>query len=122
MSNAQGPANDDSAETLDVSHADFCRGLPAGHFRLIVNPQKARRYVRHRLFLIALTLPVVGLGAALALSGAPWAGLALILGGVALNRLITYQAPKILLHLATQDARVYREAIEFEILEVRSAR
>lgn len=122
MSEAQGTGNEDSAETLDVSHADFCRGLPAGHFRLIVNPHKARRYVRHRLFLIALTLPVVGLGAALALSGAPWLGLTLILGGVALNRLITFQAPKILLYLATQDARTYREAIEFEILEVRSAR
>jgi Na+/H+-dicarboxylate symporter len=29
---------------------------------------------------------------------------------------------KILLHMVTQDARIYREAIEFEILEVRLAR
>lgn len=116
------PANDAQGETLDISHAEFCRGLPAGHFRLIVNPQKARKYVRHRLFLIALTLPVVGMGAALALSGSPWIGLCMIVAGVALNRLITYQAPKILLYLATQDARTYREAIEFEIMEVRSAR
>jgi hypothetical protein len=113
---------DTGGQTLDISHAEFCKGLPAGHFRLIVNPQKARKYVRHRLFLIALTLPVVGFGAAFALSGSPWLGLSMIVAGVGLNRLITYQAPKILLYLATQDARTYREAIEFEIMEVRSAR
>jgi len=45
-----------------------------------------------------------------------------VLAGVAAHRLVSAQAPKILLHMATQDARIYREAIEFEILEVRLAR
>jgi hypothetical protein len=115
-------AGADHPDTVEVSHAEFCRGLPAGHFRLIVNPDKARKFVRHRLFLIAITLPMAGLGAAAALSGYPWAGLCMVVAAVALNRLVTYQAPKILLHLATQDERTYREAIEFEILEVRRAR
>ena len=110
------------AETLDISHAEFRRGLPAGHFRLIVDPDKARKYVRHRLFLIAITLPLAGIGAALALSGHPWIGLGLVVAGVLLHRLVSTQASKILLHLATQDARIYREAIDYEILEVRRAR
>lgn len=108
-------------ETLDVSHEEFRRGLSAGRFRLIVNPDKARKFVRHRLFLIAFTLPLAGIGAALALSGHPWIGLALVVSGVVLHRLVTTHAPRILLHLATQDGRIYREAIEYEILEVRLA-
>jgi hypothetical protein len=109
-------------QAIEVSHAEFRSGLPAGRFRLIVNPERARKYVRHRLFVVAITLPMVGIGAALALSGYPWVGLALVVAGVLLHRLITAQAPRILLHLATQDARIYHEAIEYEILEVRLAR
>lgn len=116
------PPDDQAPETVDVSHAEFRSGLPAGRFRLIVNPERARKYVRHRLFIIAITLPLVGVGAALALSGHPWLGLALVVAGVLLHRLVTVQAPRILLYLATQDARVYHEAIEYEILEVRLAR
>ena len=105
--------------TLSVSHAEFCRGLPAGEFHLIVDPVKARKYIRQRLFLLPLMLPVVGIGAALAISGHPWIGLALILGGGLVHRIVAHQAPKILLHLAIKDPRTYVEAIEYEILEVR---
>lgn len=106
-------------ETISVTHSEFCRGLPAGQFNLIVDPVKARKYIRQRLFLLPLMLPVVGIGAALAISGHPWIGLALILGGGFVHRIVTHQAPKILLHLAIKDPRTYFEAIEYEILEVR---
>lgn len=109
-------------EPLDISHEEFRTGLPAGRFRLIVNPDKARKYVRHRLFIIGIALPMAGIGSALALSGHPWIGLALVVTAVLLHRVVTAQAPKILLHLATQDARVYHEAIDYEILEVQQAR
>lgn len=109
-------------ETVEVSHAEFRTGLPAGRFRLIVNPDKARKYVKHRLLLTALVLPIIGTGIGVAWYGYPWIGLALVLAGVAAHRLVAAQAPKILLHMATQDARIYREAIDFEILEVRLAR
>lgn len=111
-----------SAEPIDVSHAEFCRGLPAGRFRVIVNPQRAKKYIRHRLFIVAIALPMLGIGAALAISGYPWPGLALVVAGVLLHRTVTAQAARILLYLATQDARTYREAIEYEILEVQLAR
>jgi hypothetical protein len=109
-------------ETIEVSHQEFRTGLPAGRFRLIVNPDKARKYVRHRLLLVVLMLPLIGIGAALALSGYTWSGLILVGAGVLLHRLTGSHAANILLHLATQDERIYREAIEFEILEVRLAR
>lgn len=109
-------------EPLDISHEEFRIGLPAGRFRLIVNPDKARKYVRHRLFIVGISLPMAGIGSALALSGYTWIGLALVVSAVVLHRVVTAQAPKILLHLATQDARVYHEAIDYEILEVQLAR
>ena len=109
-------------DTLEVSHQEFRSGLPAGRFRLVVNPDKARKYVRHRLLLTFLALPVIGIGAALALSGYTWSGLALVAAGVLAHRIIGAQAPRILLHLALHDARIYREAIDYEILEVRLAR
>jgi hypothetical protein len=40
---------------------------------------------------------------------------------VLINRVVSAQAPKILLHLVQQSERAYREAIDYEILEVRRA-
>jgi len=110
------------AEPIAVPHAEFCQGLPAGRFRLIVNPERAKKYIRHRLFIVAIALPMLGIGAALALSGYPWLGLALVAAGVVLHRTVTAQSARILLYLATQDERTYNEAIDYEILEVRLAR
>ncbi len=114
-----GPAED---AALLLPHAEFRRGLPAGQFRVIVNPERARKFVRHRLLTLPITIAMAGLGMALALSGMPWWGLALIACAVLVNRLVRLQAPKILLHLATQDERTYFDAMEFAILEVRRAR
>ena len=114
------PIGTDSA--LLVTHAEFCRGLPAGHFRVIVNPDRARNFVRHRLLMMPISVALAGVGIAMALSQMPWWGLGLIAVAVLLNRLVRLQAPKILLHLATQDEKTYFEAMEFEILEVRRAR
>ncbi len=113
--------NPDDARALLVPHAEFRRGLPAGHFHVIVNPERARKFVRHRLLMMPITVAMAGIGIALALSAMPWWGLALIGGAVLLNRLVRQQAPKILLHLVSQDERTYFEAMEFAILEVRRA-
>lgn len=115
---------DPSAEApspIQVSHQEFRTGLPAGRFRLIVNPERAQKYVKHRLFVVGISLPVIGIGTALSLSGYPWVGLPLIIVGALAHRVIKAHAAKILLHLALQDEKTYLEAIEFEILEVRYA-
>ena len=108
-------------EPISITHQEFKTGLPRGRFRVIVNPERAQKYIKHKLMVVALALPMIGIGAALALSGYPWAGAPLVLIGILLPRYIKKQAPKILLHLAQSDAKTYQEAIEFEILEVRMA-
>ena len=117
MNQTETPA--DSAPPIHVSHEAFCAGLPAGRFRLIVNPERAQKYVKHRLFVVGISLPLIGIGMALGLSGYPWFGLPLVVIGALLHRVIKAHAAKILLHLALHDAKVYQDATEFEILEVR---
>ena len=104
-----------------VAFEEFRAGLPAGRFRVVVNPKLARRYVSQRLFLIVLLVPVIGIGLALALTGRTWAGALLVFAGVALNRIIMWQAPRILLHLATQEAKHYEYATQNGLMEVRRA-
>lgn len=118
---ATPPAAPDHPTTLDVPFAEFCAGLPVGRFRVIVNPERAQKYVKHRLFIVGIAMPLLGIGAALAISGYMWFGLPMVVLGLVLPRVVKAHAPKILLHLAQQDAKTYREAIDFEILEVRSA-
>ena len=115
-------ASAEATEGIYVPHHEFRSGLPAGRFRVIVNPERARKYVKHRLLLTALILPIIGTGIGMAFYGYRWLGLGLVIVGVLAHRLVSYQAPKILLHMATQDAKIYHEAIDFEILEVRLAR
>ncbi len=121
MSETASPGIVDGPEPIYVPHEEFRTGLPAGRFRLIVNPERARKYVKHRLMLTALILPIIGTGIGMAYFGYPWLGLALVLFGVGAHRVVAHQAPKILLYMVTHDARIYREAIDFEILEVRLA-
>jgi hypothetical protein len=111
----------DANAAIYVPHPEFRAGLPAGRLRVVVNPERAQKYVKHRLFVVGIALPLMGIGAALALSGYWWAGLPMVLAGFALPRVVKAHGPKILLHLALQDAKTYQEAIDFEILEVRLA-
>lgn len=108
-------------EPIYLSYAEFRAQLPTGGLRLIVDPVRAQKYIRHRLFIVGIALPLMGIGTALALSGYPWAGLPMVLIGIILPRVVKSQAAKILLYLAQQDAKTYQEAIDFEILEVRYA-
>ena len=104
---------------VEVTHQEFCAGLPAGRFHLIVNPEKAQKYIKHRLFIVGIALPVIGLGTALSWSGYTWAGLPLIAIGFLLPRVVKAHGPKILLFLAQRELRTYRDALDFEIMEIR---
>ena len=114
---AQDAQEPDFAE--HVAHEEFRRGLPAGHFRVVVDPKLARRYVAQRLLLVVVVMPVIGVGLALALTGRTWAGALLVAAGVLLNRIVRWQAPKILLHMALRDASVYEFATQNGLMEVR---
>ena len=122
MPRASLPDSVSAAEEAQlIPYAEFCRGLPAGHFKLIVNPKLARIFIRQRLMLMPMSLTIAGVGIALALTGQPWWGLGLVVAAVLLNRLIRHQAPKIAVQLATSSEPTYHELTAKGILEVRRA-
>jgi hypothetical protein len=104
-----------------IAHEDFRAGLPAGRFRVIVDPKQARRFIARRLLLLVVVMPLIGIGLALALLGATWTGALLVFAGVALNRVTMWQAPRLVLHMATTDPKVYAFVTENGIMEVRRA-
>lgn len=105
-----------------IPYNEFRNGLPFGRFRVIVNPGLAQKYMKQRLYVIAISIPMISVGLGLAFAGFRWTGAFLVIAGVLVNRIVKMQAPKILLHLATRDPAVYRDALEREIMEVRRAR
>lgn len=107
---------------IAVEHKEFCENLPLGRYRVIINPHKADRFLKHKLFIMGVTVPLIGIGIALVLWGFIYIGLALGAIGFALPRIIKHQAGRILLHLALNDAKTYYDAIEYEIMEVRLSR
>jgi hypothetical protein len=109
----------ESPSAIYVPHQEFKTGLPHGRFRVIVNPERAQKYVKHRLFVVGISLPLLGIGVVLSMYGYLWVGLPMVVVGVLMHRVIKAHAPKILLHLALNDAKTYEEAMEYEILEVR---
>jgi hypothetical protein len=104
-----------------VSFEEFRAGMAAGRFRLVVDPKLARRWVSQRLLLMVLVMPIIGLGIALALMRHTWPGALLVAAGVLLNRVVMWQAPKILLHFALQDAKAYEAVTQGGVMEVRRA-
>ena len=104
-----------------VSHEEFRAGLPAGRFRLVVDPKLARRYVAQRLLLLVIVMPVIGVGIALALTGQAWLGAGLVALGVIINRGVMWQAPIILLQMALRDPKVYEHLTQNGVMEVRRA-
>jgi hypothetical protein len=102
-----------------IAHDEFRAGLAHGRFRLVVNPELARRYVVQRTRMNLLAVLVIGSGAVLALSGQSWFGAALVAVGVVTRRLVRRKAAKILLHLALRDPAVYAETTTQGVMEVR---
>lgn len=119
MSLDRATASADETLAPYVAHEEFRAGLPAGRFRVVVDPKLARRYMARRLLLIVLLMPLIGIGIALALLGATWTGGLMVAGGVVLNRVVMWQAPRLLLQMALRDSAVYAFATQNGLMEVR---
>lgn len=102
-----------------IAHADFKAGLPFGRFHVVVNPALAKPFVLHITRARYVTLAVLGVGIALALSGHVLGGAALVALGIAGNRLVKHQAGPLLLHLAQRSEPIYDEATQHGVMEVR---
>lgn len=109
-------------EALALEHQDFCANLPRGTYRVIINPHKAERYLKHKLFIMGVTVPLIGTGIALVLIGHAVIGCTLGVIGFVIPRIIKRQAGPILLHLVQHDRKTYYDAINYEIMEVRLSR
>jgi hypothetical protein len=117
VSEANSTTETQSAEY--VAFEDFRGGLPLGRFHIIVNPDLARRFVAQRTHATPLAIAIVGSGIASALAGYPVVGVLLVAAGIALRRAIKWQAPKILLHLASRQPAIYHDAAANGVMEVR---
>jgi CO/xanthine dehydrogenase FAD-binding subunit len=104
-----------------IAHDEFRRGLPHGHFRIIVNPQLVRPYIVQRTHVNVLAMAFIGVGAVLALAGQALPGVLLVALGIVANRVVRHQAAKIALHLALKDPAVYAEVTSNGVMEVRRA-
>lgn len=100
---------------------EFKNGLPFGRFRVIVNPKLAQKFMKDRLNVVPVSLILIILGLAMAFYGSRWFGGAMVIIGVVINRLVKAQAPKMVLHLATRDAAIYRELLDKEVMSVHRA-
>lgn len=112
------PASEDDA-LPPIAHEDFRAGVPHGHFRIVVNPTLARAYLVQRSRSNLVVLPLIAIGAALALAGKAIAGVLLVALGIGLNRLVRSQAGRIVLYLATRDRADYDEVTHNGVMEVR---
>lgn len=101
-----------------MTHTEFLDAVEHGRIRVEVDPTAAARYLSTRLLLPFVTLPVLGVGVALALSGWIWTGLAVLAIGIVAPRLIKRSAPHFVLTHALEDERVYEEATRTNLLRI----
>lgn len=109
----------DSATAEYIAFEEFRDGLPLGRFRVIVNPGLAQRFVAQRINATAVAIALIGPGIACALAGYAVVGALLVAVGILFRRAIKWQAPKILLYLATRQAHAYHDATSNGVMEVR---
>jgi len=109
----------DAATAEYVAFEEFRDGLPRGRFHVIVNPKLAQRFVAQRVNAVPVAIAIVGCGIASALAGYPVIGVLLVAAGVIFRRTIKWQAPKILLQLASRQPETYHDATANGVMEVR---
>lgn len=117
MSETYIPTDIATAEYIEFE--EFRDGLPLGRFRVIVNPELAQRFVAKRVNAAPVAIAIIGPGIVFALAGYPVVGALLVAVGVLLRRAIKWQAPKILLQLATRQPATYHDATANGVMEVR---
>ena len=90
-----------------MTHAEFVSAYSRGSLRVEFDRKAAARFLSARLLLPFVTMPVLGIGVALALIGWIYTGLAVLALGFIVPRLIKRGAPQFLLQQAIEDAATY---------------
>ena len=99
-----------------MTHGEFVAAYARGELRIEIEPRGAVRHLSARLLLPFVTMPVLGIGVALALVGWIFSGLTIIALGIVVPQLIKRSAPGFLLTQALQDAAVYEDLTRSGVL------
>jgi len=101
-----------------MTHAQFVAAYAHGEIKVEVDPPGAARHLSSRLLLPFVTMPVLGIGVALALVGWVFSGFAIIALGIIAPLLIQRSAPHFLLTQALENAAVYEEVTRSGLVRV----
>ena len=101
-----------------MTHSEFISAYRAGRITVEFDAKRAARLLSARLLLPLMTLPVLGIGVGLALSGWQWTGLSVIALGIIVPRLIKRAAPHFLLTQMLDDERQYDEIRKAGVLQI----
>jgi hypothetical protein len=101
-----------------VTHIEFTAAYARGEIKVELDPKEAARFISARLLLPLFTMPVLGIGVALALVGWIFTGLAVIALGIIAPRLIKRSAPHFVFQQALNDPAVYKEVTKSGLLRV----
>jgi len=101
-----------------MTHQEFVAAYGRGEIRIEIDPRGAARHLSARLLLPFVTMPVLGIGVALALIGWIYLGLAIIALGIIAPQLIKRSAPQFLLTQALESSAVYEEVTQSGVLRV----
>lgn len=101
-----------------MTHSEFVAAYQRGEIKVEFDPPQAARFLSARLLLPLVTMPVVGIGIAVALVGWYFTGLAIIALGIIARQLIKRSAPHFLLQQSLADERIYDELARSGVLRV----
>jgi hypothetical protein len=101
-----------------MTHEEFVAAYGQGEIRIEIDPKGAARHLSARLLLPFVTMPVLGIGVALALVGWIFSGFAIIAFGIIAPQLIKRSAPHFLLTQALDSAAVYEEVTRSGVLRI----
>ncbi|MDH4052931.1 MAG: hypothetical protein OEU93_15255 [Rubrivivax sp.] len=102
-----------------VPFEEFRDGLPLNRFRVIVNPELAWPFVAQRVNAVPVAIAVVAIGIVLALAGHAITGALVVTAGIVFRRALRWQAPALLLQLASRIPAAYADATAQGVMEVR---
>jgi hypothetical protein len=101
-----------------MTHPEFVAAYGHGEIRIDIDPRGAARHLSARLLLPFVTMPVLGIGIALALVGWIFSGFAIIALGIIAPQVIKRSAPHFLLTQALESAAVYEEVTQSGVLRI----
>jgi len=101
-----------------MSHAEFVAAFAAGKLRARVDRGRAAKLVSARLMLPFVLLPLLGLAVALALTGRPFAGIALFLLVLVFRYAVRASSQGFVLTRALQDPAFFEQVRASGVLSI----